>query len=154
LLDADVGRVEADVELYRLRRLLPFVQVASFPAAYVEDEKLLAAGAAQFARPRGVVFVGGIALDDAALDPVVEDAETLDLAVRRSPLSSPLGDVVVVLPHDIVNASHAGVLCRGRLLRGLIALSLQLTLSNGLALGFGYASPCSWTLLLARLLRR
>jgi len=43
LVDTDLCRVETDVQLYRLRSLLPLVQVAAFAASNVKNEQFLAA---------------------------------------------------------------------------------------------------------------
>lgn len=151
LLDTDIGRIQADVELNRLWSLLPLAQVAALSTADIKNEKLFAAGASRLPRARIVVLVGRVALDDAALDPVVEDAQALDLALAGAPVTSPLGHAVVVLSDDIVDASYFARLGG---LGGVCGLTIafDLALADGLSLGFGEAGSCSRALLLPGLL--
>lgn len=151
LLDTDVGRIQADVKLDGLRCLLPFTQVATLSTANIKNEKLLAARASRLPRARIVVLVGRVALDDAALDPVVEDAQALDLALAGAPVASPLGHAVVVLSDDIVDASYFARLAGRGGFSGL-AIAFELALADGLSLDLGDAGSRSRTLQLSGLL--
>lgn len=151
LLDTDIGRIQADVELNRLWCLLPLAQVAALSTANIKDEKLFAAGTSRLPRARIVVLIGRVALDDAALDPVVEDSQALDLALAGAPVASPLGHAVVVLSDDIVDASY---LARLGSLGGVggLTIAFELALADGLSLSLGEAGSRSRAFLFSRLL--
>jgi hypothetical protein len=155
LFNADVCRVKTNIELNRLWRLLPLVQIAALATSNVKHQQLLAAGATHLARSRRVVFIRRVALDDTALNPVVEDSQALDLTISCSPIAASLGDVVVVLSYDIIDATGPVPLHLGLYGSGFrFALSLELALTDGFALGLGYACARAGALLLSGLLGR
>lgn len=144
LFHRDVGRVHPDVELHRLRGLLPFAEVASFSASNVQNEQAPFPVDIESATPvhplcpscffgafRQVVLVRRELLDDGALDPVVEASKAADPAVRLAPVSASFRYGIVVFSDNILSPSIVGLglsLASSRLFSLFLSLSQQLFL--------------------------
>lgn len=97
-----------------------------------------------------VVLVWRELLDDGALDPVVEAAETFDAAIRPPPVPAALGNGIVVFSNDVVRAplSKDG-LCLDEI-GGCLAVALLAALVVLLGLGAGNPGSLARALLFAR----
>ena len=86
-------------------------------------------------------------MNDGALDPIIQAAQTTDLAVRLTPVTASFGNRVVVLCHNIVDAT----ICRGLLGHpGSLSLPFKLSLANGVLVRLADPGASTGSLELAR----
>jgi len=107
LFDGDVRRIQGDVQIDPLWRLLPFCQVSALAAPDIQDQQSMSI--TMLASFVVVVLRRRVSLNDCALYPIVETAQALDLALRLPPFLPALGHRIVVLPDDIVHSPSGGL---------------------------------------------
>ena len=95
LFDRNVCGIASNIQLY-LPRLLPLAQITTLSTPDIKDLE--------------IPLVANELLDDGRLDPVVEAAQSLDLAVCVAPFTTSLRDRVVMLFDDVVDTSLCGLL--------------------------------------------